>query len=102
MFQQSIQSLEALANFLKIARKRRGWRQEDVADRLQISLDTIKRAEKGHKGVSIGNILQMLYLYQSLDRFSDVIDPDKDKVGIGLEQERLPQRVTGNTMDNDF
>lgn len=102
MFQDSEKQLLALGEFFRIARKRRGWRQEDVAQRLNLSIDTIKRAEKGVKGVSIGYVLDLLSLYNRLESFREMIDPNKDSVGISLEMERLPKRVAGQKYDRDF
>lgn len=102
MFQDSEQQLLSLSQFFRLARKRRGWRQQDVAQRLNIGIDTVKRAEKGQKGLSIGHILDMLSLYQRLNSFSEVIDPNNDIIGISMENERLPQRVFNKTYDRDF
>ena len=102
MFQDSELQLAKMSEFLRLARKRRGWRQEDVAQRLKVSVDTVKRVEKGNKGVSIGLILDLLSLYQRLEAFSDVVNPYKDEVGIGMETERSPKRISGNRYDRDF
>ena len=102
MFQDSELQLTKLGDFLRLARTRRAWRQEDVAQRLKVSVDTIKRVEKGSKGVSIGIILDLLSLYQCLEAFSDVVNPYKDEVGISMEKERSPKRISGNRYDRDF
>ncbi len=102
MFQDSELQLAKLGEFLRLARKRRAWRQEDVAQRLKVSVDTIKRVEKGNKGVSIGIILDLFSLYQRLDAFSDVVNPYKDEVGISMETERSPKRISANRYDRDF
>lgn len=102
MFQDSELQLTKLGDFLRLARTRRAWRQEDVAQRLKVSVDTIKRVEKGSKGVSIGIILDLLSLYQRLEAFSDVVNPYKDEVGISMETERSPKRISGNRYDRDF
>ncbi len=91
-----------LGQFFRLARKRRGWRQEDVALRLNISVDTVKRAEKGNKGISIGHVFDLLSLYQRLEAFQNVIDANKDLIGISLEAERLPKRISGKEYDRDF
>ncbi|MES9855973.1 MAG: helix-turn-helix domain-containing protein [Sedimenticola sp.] len=102
MFQETELNLKKLGDFLRLARRRRGWRQEDAAERLSVGIDTVKRAEKGQKGVSIGCILNMLSLYQRMTAFQDVIDPSKDEVGISQQAERLPARETGRRYDTDF
>lgn len=102
MFQDSELQLNKMGDFLRLARKRRGWRQEDVAKRLKVSIDTIKRVEKGSKGVSIGHVLDLLSLYQRLEAFSEVVNPYKDEVGISMDVERSPKRVSVNRYDRDF
>ncbi len=102
MFQDSEQQLLALGQFFRLARKRRGWRQEDVAQRLNISVDTVKRAEKGSKGISVGHVLDLLSLYQRLGSFRDIVDPNKDDIGISMETERLPTRVSSKRYDRNF
>ena len=102
MFQDSELQLDKLGDFLRLARKRRGWRQEDVAQRLKVSIDTIKRVEKGGKGVSIGHVLDLLSLYQRLETFAEVVNPYKDEVGISMEAERSPKRISANRYDRNF
>lgn len=102
MFQDSELQLNKLAGFLRLARKRRGWRQKDVAQRLKVSIDTIKRAEKGSEGVSIGHVLNLLSLYQRLETFTEVINPYKDEIGISMEAERSPKRISAKHYDRDF
>ena len=102
MFEESEEQLQSLASFLRIARKRRGWTQQSVANRLQISLDTVKRAERGEPGIKTATLLMFLALYQRLESFADVIDPDQDHIGISLANERLPQRVREQKYDRDF
>ena len=102
MFQDSELQLNKMGDFLRLARKRRGWRQEDVAQRLKVSVDTIKRVEKGSKGVSIGHVLDLLSLYQRLEAFAEVVNPYKDEVGISMDVERSPKRISANRYDRDF
>ena len=96
------QNLKDMGDFFRLARKRRGWRQEDVAERLSVGLDTVKRAEKGLKGVGIGIILDMMALYQRTAAFNVVIDPNDDEIGISLQAERLPARESKERYDTDF
>lgn len=102
MFQDSELQLDKLGDFFRLARKRRGWRQKDVAQRLKVSVDTIKRVEKGSEGVSIGHVLDLLSLYQRLETFAEVVNPYKDEVGISMEAERSPKRISANRYDRDF
>lgn len=102
MFEETQQQLLALGHFLKIARKRRGWSQEIVAKRLQVSIDTVKRAEKGDSGIGIGTVLSFFTLYQRIEQFSSVTNPNTDTIGISLSNERLPARVHPKHYDRNF
>ncbi len=102
MFQNTQQNLKQLAEFLVLARRRRNWRQADVAERIGVSLDTIKRTEKGAPGVSVAVILDLLSLYGQGEAFTAMVSPDADRVGISLADERLPKRGRAATYERDF
>jgi len=47
-------------------------------------------------------VLDLLSLYQRLETFAEVVNPYKDKVGISMEAERSPERISVNRYDRDF
>lgn len=80
--------LRLLGENIKIARKRRRLSIKTMADRMMVSAPTVAELEKGSPRVSLGIFLQALSVL-GLDRgFADIIAPEKDKVGMGLERRR--------------
>ena len=102
MFHNTEQNLKQLAEFLVLARRRRRWRQADVAERIGVSLDTVKRAEKGAPGVGVAVILDLLSLYGQSEAFSALVAPDADAVGIRLADDQLPKRGRRVVYERDF
>jgi hypothetical protein len=66
---------------------------ELVAERALISRNTLARVEKGDDGVSMGIYATVLFVLGMSDRLGDLADPSTDRLGLALEDERLPKRV---------
>jgi len=49
--------------------------------------------EKGNPGVSLGHYATVLFVLGMVERLGDLADIKTDAVGLGLEEERLPQRI---------
>jgi transcriptional regulator with XRE-family HTH domain len=86
-------SLGKLGRDLSSARKRRRLTMALVAERALISRTTLSRVERGDPGVSLGIYATVLFVLGMAERLGDLADPRHDAVGLGLEEERLPQRV---------
>ena len=98
-------ALVQLGRSLEIARKRRRLRQSDVAERLGISRPTLDRLESGDPGVRLATLIGALWQYGLLDDITQSLSPDRDHVGLALEQSRLPSsvRLSGKTeLSDDF
>jgi hypothetical protein len=76
------------------ARRRRRLTTAMVAARAQISRPTLLRVERGDGAVSLGVYATVLWVLGLGDRLSRLAASETDLVGIGLEDERLPQRVS--------
>jgi transcriptional regulator with XRE-family HTH domain len=74
-------------------RKLRGLTQAQLADRADISRDTLARLEGGDGGVSTEKLLRVLRALGVLAAFSRALDPYETDVGRLRSEERLPQRV---------
>ena len=92
---------EALGKSLKIARKRRGMTQREVALRIGSTREVVLNAEKG-KSITSYNLFAILWLYGLLYQAIDAVSDDKDVIGMSHEKSRLPQRVREKKSDNDF
>lgn len=93
-------SIEALGANLKIARKRRKWRQSDLQDRAGISPSTVQRIERGDPSVSIYSYLMLLDVYGCVGGVSEIITPENDLLAPDFEYgQRIRKR---KILDNDF
>ncbi|GAA1320458.1 helix-turn-helix domain-containing protein [Leucobacter albus] len=65
----------------------RGWRMvlgltaQQVAERAEITRDTLRKLETGHPGVSLGNTMQILRALGMLDTVVDALDPLASDIG---------------------
>ena len=64
-----------------------------MAERALISRMTLNKVEKGNPGVSLGIYATVLFVLGMTDRLAELADARHDAVGLGLEEERLPQRI---------
>jgi hypothetical protein len=87
-------ALRKLGNDIKGARRRRRIPAEIAAARASISRTTLVKIEKGEPGVAIGNYAIVLFVLGMTDRLADLADPKNDAVGLQLEEEHLPQRIS--------
>jgi DNA-binding XRE family transcriptional regulator len=83
----------ALGAALKIARRRRALRQEDMAQKVGVTPRTIIRLEKGDTKVNLATLLACLSVYGLLSQLTDSVAPSKDLKGEEKERIRLPERV---------
>jgi len=87
---------------VRIARKRRRMLQDELAQKAGVGEKTIRRLEKGDDGVSVGNVLSVLWALGLLPTARALANPETDDHGKTLELARLPKRVRGALPDNDF
>lgn len=86
-------ALRKLGHDIRDARRRRRIPVAILAERASISRMTLHQIEKGKAGVSAGAYATVLFGLGMIDRLADVADPRHDRVGLALEEERLPQRI---------
>jgi len=86
-------ALRRLGLDLTDARKRRRIPMRLAAERASISRMTLSKIEKGDRGVSMGSYARILFIMGMLDRLAELADPKFDRVGLGLEAEKLPKRI---------
>jgi transcriptional regulator with XRE-family HTH domain len=78
---------------MKSARLRRRLPMATVAERAQISTQTLARVERGDASVSMGIYATVLWVYDMGERVGRLAAAETDTVGLNLETERLPKRV---------
>jgi transcriptional regulator with XRE-family HTH domain len=74
-------------------RKLRGLTQAQLADRADLSVNTLRRLEKGDGGVSIENLMRALRGLGVLDQLLAALDPYESDIGRLRSTESLPRRV---------
>jgi len=88
-------ALVKLGHDLSLARRRRMLTQESMAERIQTSVATLRRLEKGDPRIPIGTIAQAFFVLGELNKISSMLDTASDDIGLTLMNEQLPQRVRG-------
>jgi DNA-binding XRE family transcriptional regulator len=86
-------ALKKLGGDIRDARRRRQIPTALMAERASISRVTLVKAEKGDPSVSLGIYANLLFVLGMVDRLADIADPAKDRLGLDLSEERLPQRI---------
>jgi DNA-binding XRE family transcriptional regulator len=86
----------ALAKFghdLALARRRRRYSQVSMAQRIGISVATLRRLEKGDGTVAWGTIVRTMHVMGELARIDTLLDTGQDDLGLALMDQQLPQRI---------
>ena len=86
--------LKKLGADLADARKRRRISTSTMAQRAMISRTTLVKVEQGDPGVSIGVIATVMFVLGMTDRLADIADASHDRLGLDLESEKLPKRIS--------
>ncbi len=86
-------SLSRLGRAISLARRRRHLTQQDLAERIGTSVNTIRRLEAGHPGTALQHLAWVLQVFGELDTFDQLLDTAHDPIGLSLMDEKLPQRV---------
>lgn len=92
-----LRALQKLGRDLSLARRRRRLTQESMAERIQVSVATLRRMEKGDPRIAIGTIAQAFFVLGDLNQIASLLDTAADDIGLSLMNEQLPQRVRGKT-----
>ena len=64
-----------------------------MAERLQVSLKTLQRLEKGDPTVAVGTVATAMLVLSELERFTNLLDTAGDDVGLTLMDQNLPKRI---------
>ena len=82
-----------LGQDIRNARRRRRIQAQIMAERASISRTTLHKVEQGDPGVGLGIYATVLFVLGMSERLSDVADASQDRVGLDLEEEKLPERI---------
>lgn len=99
---QVIHGIAKLGEHIRIARKRRQMTMEAMASRMFVTRKTLSRLENGDPGVSLAVLTSALWVLGFEGDIVNIAHPEKDKVGIHHERQRLPQRVRSSSDMDDL
>ena len=86
-------ALRKLGRDIRDARLRRRVPTVIMANRALIDRKTLRKVENGDPGVSAGTYATVLFVLGMTDRVAELADARFDRVGLALEEERLPKRI---------
>lgn len=97
------QALTLLGQNLRMARIRRRFTIEEVAQKIGTGRRAVMDAENGKPSTGIAVYAALLWVYDLLSPLADAADPAKDEQGLILAaaRERTRVRQSGD-LDNDF
>ena len=78
---------------LSLARRRRRFSQESMAERIGISVSSLRRLEKGDPTLSWGTIARAMYVLGEIEKLNQMLDTANDDIGLVLMDEQLPRRI---------
>lgn len=86
-------AIKQVGENISLARRARGWSQEDFALRLDVSPSTVRRLEGGFQGAALHTFLRALHLLGLLDELVRLTSAENDKLGVTLLQNQLPKHI---------
>ena len=86
-------ALSQLGRDIQTARKRRRMSVADFCNRIGVSDKTLAKLERGDGGVRLETFAMALLALGMLDRLAAIADPSSDSTGMGLDREKLPERI---------
>ncbi len=87
-------ALRQLGRDIQTARKKRRLSVADFCQRIGVTDKTLTKLERGDGGVRLETFAAALLALGELGRLTDLLESSKDETGLGLDQARLPQRIT--------
>jgi len=86
-------ALVKLGTDLALARRRRHISQASLAERIEASVATVRRMEKGDPRIPIHFIARALHIFGEIKALENLLDTASDDIGLLLMDERLPKRI---------
>ena len=96
------QSLKKLGANLRLARVRRGFTIQKVAEKIGTGVRAVADAEHGKVSTSVSVYVALLWLFGLMADFELVADPERDAEGSQLARRKEPARARAGALDNDF
>lgn len=90
-------ALKRLGANISMARRRRRWSQQAMAEQIGASVSTVRRLENGEPGVALQHLIAALVAFGMCDRLNTLVDTRQDTVGLLLQDAALPARIRART-----
>ena len=90
--EQAVLTLRRLGDNLRVARQRRHEPLRAWAQRMQVSVPTLMRMERGDPSVGMGVYATAIWLVGGLETLAHVGSPEYDHVAMVLDTHRARQR----------
>lgn len=94
-------ALKTIGSNIQIARKRRGWSQAEMAGSILVTRKTLARLEAGDPSVGTAVLAAALHTLNMVEELGQIAAPEKDRVGLFHEKQRLPQRIRKKKTPDD-
>lgn len=78
---------------MSLARRRRHFSQQELAQRIGASVTTVRRMEAGYPGTALVHLVRAMQVFGELAQLDQLLDTPHDTIGLALMDEQLPQRV---------
>ena len=97
-------ALQRFGRNIARARKRRGLKQVELAEKAGISKFTMQSVERGSPTTSIGTYFACAWVLGLFDELSNPLAPERDEEGKAFEARLTPKRVRGQSgeLNDDF
>jgi transcriptional regulator with XRE-family HTH domain len=96
-------ALKRLGENLRVARIRRNYTIEEVAQKIGTGRRAVMDAEKGKPSTGVGVYFALLWAYDLLQPLDDLANPAKDEQGLTLASAKEKMRARKSRgLSNDF
>lgn len=92
-------AIRKLGGDISLARRRRHISQASLAERMDASVSTVRRMEKGDPRVPIHFFARALHVFGEIQALEHLLDTPNDEIGLTLMDEHLPTRVRRKRSD---
>lgn len=98
--------LKRVGENVAVARKRRGWTQDSLAERAMVGSSTIKRLERG-TSIGLDAFMSIIVALDLEENFLNSVSPNNDERGLMLAEREISNRKrvresADNGIDTNF